>query len=99
MQKSIKLLGLLAALVIAAPAVSFSPLSVDQAFARHGADDPAGDDRGGKGGKDDGVGHTSLPQDGQMLIARRGADDHQGDDRRGRSGRGRGGHDDGPHHG
>jgi hypothetical protein len=100
MNNPIKLLGLLAALVIAAPAVSFSPLSADLAFARHGADDPAGDDRGGKGGKHDGIGHTSLEQYGSMLIARHGADDRPGDDnhRSRRGGKGRGGHDDGPNH-
>jgi hypothetical protein len=63
-------------------------------LAKHGADDPAGDDRGGKGrGTDDGANHASLP--GEMLIlAKHGADDPAGDDRGGK-GRGR---DDGPNH-
>ena len=56
-------------------------------FARRGADDPAGDDRGGKG-KDDPAGHASLkplPADDAVYARRgRGADDPAGHTRRGR---------------
>lgn len=66
-------------------------------MARHGADDPAGDDRGGKGrGKDDGPNHTMIIKSSPMLqMARHGADDPAGDDRGGKGG----GKDDGPNHG
>lgn len=56
--------------------------AIDITLARRGADDAAGDDRGGRGrGKDDGANH-----------ARRGADDAAGHQRRGR------GADDGANH-
>ncbi|MFO1050455.1 MAG: hypothetical protein U1E52_21460 [Geminicoccaceae bacterium] len=80
-------------------------------LAKHGADDPPGDDRGGRrgkggkgrGGHDDGPQHTSLtaPGSSPLVMAKNGADDPPGDDRggrRGKGGKGRGGHDDGPHH-
>ncbi len=73
-----------------------------QLLARHGADDPAGDDRGGKrGGKgaDDPAGHTSLSTGTMYQMARHGADDPAGDDRGGRRGKGGGnGADDGVGH-
>jgi hypothetical protein len=76
---------------------STSTLTVASAFAKNGADDAKGDDRGGH--RDDGAGHTSL--EGKFQVAKRGADDRGGDDRGGRrggGGKGRGGHDDGPGH-
>jgi cytochrome oxidase Cu insertion factor (SCO1/SenC/PrrC family) len=61
---------------------------------KHGADDPVGDDRGGKGrGSDDPAGHTWMVTPGPIL-AKHGADDPAGDDRGG-NGRGT---DDGPNH-
>lgn len=60
-----------------------------------GADDGAGDDRGGRGrGTDDGPNHTKAPVDESIQMARRGrgADDGAGHQRRGR------GQDDGPNH-
>lgn len=80
----------LAAGIAAAP-VSFEvagngiSLKSAAAFARRGADDPAGHVRGGKG-KDDGANHK-----------RQGADDPAGHVRGG-GGKGRGGKDDGPNH-
>ena len=68
-------------------------------LARHGADDPAGDDRGGKrGGKgaDDPAGHASLTVAPIFQLARHGADDPAGDDRGGK--RGGKGADDGANH-
>lgn len=58
-------------------------------LARRGADDPAGDDRRGRGrGKDDPAGHAmAAPSGGEILLyARRGrgADDPAGHQRRGR---------------
>jgi hypothetical protein len=48
---------------------------------KHGADDPAGDDRGGKG-KDDPAGHAWLMTPGAgLILARNGADDPAGDNR------------------
>lgn len=81
-------------------------------LAKHGTDDPPGDDRGGRrggkggkgrGGHDDGPHHTSLtaPGPSPVVMAKNGADDLPGDDRggrRGKGGKGRGGHDDSPHH-
>lgn len=64
------------------------------AFARHGADDPAGHVRQGRGA-DDGAGHTSIMKlDDLQMIARRGrgADDGAGHTRQCR------GCDDGPNH-
>jgi hypothetical protein len=69
------------ALTFAAPAFVGSPFGADQAFARRGADDPAGDDRGGRGrGADDGANHASNPVEDLMIMARRGrgADDAPG---------------------
>lgn len=61
---------------------------------KHGADDPAGDDRGGKGrGSDDPAGHTWVATPG-LILAKHGADDPAGDDR---GGKGRG-TDDGANH-
>ena len=93
MKTQFKLLGLVAAIALAAPLATFTPLSADPAFARHGADDAAGDDRGGKR-TNDGVGHASLEQGGILLLARHGADDPAGDDRGGKGG----GVNDGPSH-
>jgi hypothetical protein len=100
MTRTLTLFGLIAAFALAVPVVPLSPLSADPALARHGADDPAGDDRGGKGG-DDGIGHTELSTMPVLLLARHGADDPAGDDhgRKRRGGKGGGGHDDGPNHG
>ena len=54
-------LGLAFTFAVVAPALDLTPFSTDQAFAKNGADDPAGDDRGGGGhgghGGDDGPGH------------------------------------------
>jgi hypothetical protein len=47
-------------------------LSSSMAFARRGADDPAGHIRG------EGAGHASLLIEGQQLLARNGADDAAG---------------------
>ncbi len=85
------------AFVLGLSVMTAAAISTTPSFARHGADDPAGDDRGGK---DDGVNHAMF-QDGVILLqmARHGADDPAGDDRGGKRGRkGRGGHDDGPNH-
>lgn len=74
--------------VVSAPQLSASldsKASVLQ-MARHGADDPAGDDRGrrhGGHGADDGAGHASLTVEGVFQMARRGADDAAGDKRHG----------------
>ena len=58
--------------------------AIDTTLARRGADDAAGDDRGGRGrGKDDGANHARRG---------RGADDGAAHQRRGR------GQDDGPNH-
>ena len=63
-------------------------------LAKHGADDPAGDDRGGKGrGADDGANHAWDVVPG-LILAKNGADDPAGDDR---GGKGRGA-DDGANH-
>lgn len=88
-----------AVLTIAATAAAIIPAT--SAMARHGADDPAGDDRGGKGrGKDDGANHTMLNgADSDIVIsARRGADDPAGDDRGGKGGGKGRGKDDGANH-
>jgi hypothetical protein len=81
------------ALIFAVPASAYSP--VDQStvpsvskqteakvlLARHGKDDPAGDDRGGKGekgrgGNDDGPNHAENQTQGKLLLlARHGKDD------------------------
>lgn len=75
-------------------------------LAKHGADDPAGDQRRGRGG-DDGLNHAS--KSGSFILVKHGADDPAGDDRGGKRGgkgrgaddginhakKGRGGHDDG----
>lgn len=108
MTRMTKLLALATALAFTLPAMTISPFGVAPAFAKHGADDPAGDDRGGKGrGNDDGPGHTSLSVPSTLMLAKHGADDPAGDDRGGK-GRGgddpagddNGGHgnDDGPNH-
>ena len=78
MTRLAKYLSLAAALAFAAPLVTVSPLSVTPAFAKHGADDPAGDDRGGHG-----PGHASLEIPSYLLMAKNGADDPAGDDRGG----------------
>lgn len=88
---------LAAAALLSGPAMmDGSPFKASPAFAKHGADDPAGDDRGGRGrGRDDGPGHTRLEQtDDTLQLARRGrgADDGAGHTRRCR------GCDDGPGH-
>jgi hypothetical protein len=85
------LAALLASVGFAAQAAtSQTPSSVSPGFsidlAKRGADDAAGDDRGGRGrgrGKDDGANHARRG---------RGADDAAGHQRRGR------GQDDGPNH-
>lgn len=70
--------------------LSFAPT----VMAKHGADDPAGDDRGGKGrGRDDGPNHAWVPGS-TLILAKHGADDPAGDNR---GGKGRGG-DDGANH-
>lgn len=71
-------------------------------LAKHGADDPAGDQRRGRGG-DDGLNHAS--KSGSFILVKHGADDPAGDDRGGKgrgkddgamhAKKGRGGHDDG----
>ena len=67
-----------------------TPRDMAVEFARRGrgADDPAGDDRGGRGrGSDDPAGHASIKSfDTLLQLARRGrgADDPAGDTRRGR---------------
>ncbi len=58
-------------------------------LAKNGADDPAGDQRRGRGA-DDGIGHASIG--GKITLAKNGADDPAGDQRRGR------GADDGINH-
>ncbi len=64
-------------------------------LSRRGADDPAGDDRRGRGrGTDDGPNHATIDLLKGFETARRGADDPAGDDRGGR-GRGK---DDGANH-
>jgi hypothetical protein len=45
-------LGLAFTFAVLTPALSLTPFSTDQAFAKDGADDPAGDDNGGHGGDD-----------------------------------------------
>lgn len=50
-------------------------LALGTAAAKHGADDPPGDDRGRHG-----AGHASVPAAGAPLLARHGADDLPGDD-------------------
>lgn len=57
---------------------------------KHGADDPASDDRGGHG-KDDGPNHPWVVSP-KVILAKHGADDPAGDDRGGH------GKDDGPNH-
>ena len=68
-----------------------SGVAIEFARRGRGADDPAGDDRGGRGrGSDDPAGHASIKTfDPLLQMARRGrgADDPAGDDR---GGRGRG---------
>lgn len=85
--------------LIAVLAISVAVASISPAFARNGADDPAGDDRGGKGrGKDDGAGHALIDNGSILIFAKNGADDPAGDDRGGKGGKG-GGKDDAPNHG
>jgi hypothetical protein len=106
------------ALIFAVPASAYSPADQSTApsvakqteakvllLARHGKDDPAGDDRVGKRGKggrdnDNGPNHAENQTQGKLLLlARHGKDDPAGDDRGGRrDGKGRGGNDDGPNH-
>ncbi len=64
---------LAAATFMTAPAVvPGSPFKADAAFARQGADDPAGHQRQGRG-KDDGAGHASMKTlNDNMQMARRG---------------------------
>jgi hypothetical protein len=86
------LFGMAAAIAVIAfsPAIDVGPFSTTAAFAKHGADDPAGDVRRGN---DDAPGHTMIEvQEPLLLLARRGADDAPGDVRQGR------GRDDGPNH-
>lgn len=80
-------------IAVFAAAMTLTALSTDLAFARRGADDPAGHIRQGRG-RDDGVGHTWLQTKPFLLLARRGADDPVGHTRQNR-GRGR---DDGANH-
>ena len=71
-----------------AGAADKSPTGYQQ-LARHGADDPAGDDRGGKRGgqgADDPAGHASITAGTIYQLARHGADDPAGDDRGGKRG-------------
>lgn len=93
--KAFALTLLAAATLYAAPALmQGTPLSATAAFAKHGADDPAGDQRRGRG-TDDGSGHaSSVKFEDLMTVARRGrgADDGAGHTRRCR------GCDDGPNH-
>ena len=86
--------------LIAVLAISVAVASISPAFAKHGADDPAGDDRGGKGrGKDDPAGHALIDTGSIIIIAKNGADDPAGNDRGGRrGGKGRSA-DDAPNHG
>lgn len=108
------LLGLSLALGLAALPVKLDlssglpRLEGAQAFARKGADDPAGhvrqgrgaddrpgDDRGGRAkGSDDKGGKSRGDDHG----SRSGGDDHGGRGRGGEGGKGRGGHDDGAGH-
>jgi hypothetical protein len=76
-----------------APIAASSSSSVSVDDKRHGADDPAGDDRGGQrgGGNDDRNGDDRGGRRGRGGDDRNGNDDRNGDDR-GR--RGRGGNDD-----
>jgi len=87
----------------AASGIAVQPQQTYQEARRgRGADDPAGDDRGGRGrgkgghGADDGPNHASSSSELPFLLARHGADDAAGDDR---GGKGRkGGRDDGAGH-
>ncbi len=57
-------------------------LALGFSLAKHGADDPAGDPRGG--GKDDPAGHARIMKSSSStLLAKHGADDPIGDPRGG----------------
>ena len=93
---ALSLLALPAAQASTTALTGVQDLGAPVVLSKRGADDPAGDDRGGRGrGTDDGPNHTwVITPDSDMILARRGADDPAGDDR---GGRGRG-TDDGPNH-
>ena len=86
MKKLALLFGLAAALGVSAPVVAQARHSADDARVelRHGADDRAGDDKGGR--------RASRAAAAQVVERSGGADDPPGDDRGGH------GSDDGPKH-
>ena len=84
-----KRLSLLSVLALALGALAGLPAG---ASAKHGADDPAGHVRRGRGA-DDGVAHARSARRAAPRTRRRGADDPAGHVRRGR------GADDAPNHG
>ncbi len=66
------------------PLTGLEGLAAPILLAKHGADDPAGDNRRGRG-TDDGAGHASIIiLDAGAVFAKNGADDPVGGNRRGR---------------
>ena len=91
---ALSLLALPAAQAASSAQTVLLPPGGTMVLSKHGADDPAGDDRGGKGrGSDDGANHAWTVAPG-LILAKHGADDPAGDDRGGK----RRGSDDGANH-
>ncbi len=88
MKKLAVFFSLVAALAVSAPVVAQARHSADDSTIelRHGADDRAGDDKGGRAKA------AKKASAAQAAEKRHGADDPAGDDRGGR------GRDDGPNH-